>query len=75
MSAGLAHELRNPAMSLQMLMHSIKNSENQVEKGDVDVMDREISRIVSTVSGFLKISKPIDTHFEIMDTKKSQRDT
>ncbi|PLX71182.1 MAG: hypothetical protein C0602_02035 [Denitrovibrio sp.] len=62
MSAGLAHELRNPAMSLQMLMHSIKNADNTIGKEDIEVMDREVSRIASTVNEFLMISKPITIH-------------
>jgi signal transduction histidine kinase len=62
MSAGLAHELRNPAMSLQMLMHSIRNGDDKVNHEDIEVMEREVSRIASTVNEFLKISKPITIH-------------
>lgn len=60
MSAGLAHELRNPAMSLQMLMHSISNSENFLDKKDIGVMEREVSRITNTVNEFLQIAKTVE---------------
>jgi len=69
MSAGLAHELRNPAMSLQMMIHSIKSSENKLEPEDMDVMSREVARIASTVSEFLKIAKPISIQPKQMDTE------
>jgi len=68
MSAGLAHELRNPAMSLQMLMHSLKKNGSTIAQEDISVMEREVSRIASTVSEFLKISKPITVKKELTDT-------
>lgn len=64
MSAGLAHELRNPVMSLQMMMHSVKESNNIITSEDVNVMSREISRISATVNEFLSMAKPIDIHPE-----------
>lgn len=70
MSAGLAHELRNPAMSLQLLMHSIKEADNQILASDIEVMEMEISRIASTVNEFLKVSKQIN--IDVVEVKTSE---
>lgn len=68
MSAGLAHELRNPAMSLQMLMHGISNSENALDPKDLEIMNREVARITATVNEFLQIAKTVDIHPAPTDT-------
>jgi signal transduction histidine kinase len=70
MSAGLAHELRNPAMSLQMLMHSISNSGNTLDGKDLEVMSREVGRITSTVNEFLQVAKTIDIQPEQTSSEK-----
>jgi signal transduction histidine kinase len=70
MSAGLAHELRNPAMSLQMLMHGISNSANSLDSKDLEVMNREVSRITSTVNEFLQIAKTVETNSALTSTIK-----
>lgn len=59
LSAGLAHELRNPLMSMKILVQSAQSDERGLLDGaDLDVLDMEIVRLEKLVSTFLDFARP-----------------
>lgn len=70
-AAGTAHEIRNPLTSirgfLQVIGHKLKENGQQKERGYIDIMLKEISRINNLVSEFLLLSKP--RHIQLKTVK------
>ncbi len=61
-STGLAHEIKNPLTSIQMLIQRASEQEEAVEGEDLKVIIDEISRIDATVSQFLHLAR--QTHLQ-----------
>jgi signal transduction histidine kinase len=60
LAAGIAHEIRNPLTSINILIHSLTeslSSENS-NREDLKVIEEEIHRINETVDQFLRFAKP-----------------
>ena len=60
LAAGIAHEIRNPLTSINILIHSLRESlpsENSHGE-DLKVIEEEINRINETVDQFLRFAKP-----------------
>jgi two-component system sensor histidine kinase AtoS len=60
LSAGIAHEIRNPLTSINILIHSMMEtlpSEN-IHREDLRVIEGEIQRINEIVDQFLRFAKP-----------------
>ncbi|WP_022851112.1 sensor histidine kinase [Limisalsivibrio acetivorans] len=72
LSAGLAHELRNPAMSLKIMTHSFRTGES-ITDDDLVVIEREVDRISMTVNEFLRIAKTVDVDITETNTKRIKR--
>lgn len=70
-SAGTAHEIRNPLTSikgfLQILNNSLRNKGMDKEHQYTEIMLDEIDRINNLVSEFLLLSKPKDTSLSKVD--------
>ena len=60
MAAGIAHEVRNPLMSIKLLVQAAADrAESQNFKTrDLQVLDEEIGRLELIVSGFLDFARP-----------------
>jgi signal transduction histidine kinase len=56
LSAGIAHELRNPLTSIKILINSIIKGKGREE--DINVIESEIERMNGIIKQFLDFSKP-----------------
>ena len=66
LAAGIAHEIRNPLTSINILIHSLTEnfpSEN-THREDLQVIEEEIRRINEIVDQFLRFAKPASPLFE-----------
>ncbi|WP_164885267.1 ATP-binding protein [Geovibrio thiophilus] len=61
MAAGLAHELKNPIMTINLLSMSLKENHSDPQSAeDLAVMRKESDRIVATLNDFLSLSRPME---------------
>jgi len=60
MAAGIAHEVRNPLMSIKLLVQAAADRPGGVafRARDLQVLDEEIVRLEQIVSGFLDFARP-----------------
>jgi len=60
LAAGIAHEIRNPLTSINILIHSLreKPSDEEHHREDLRVIEEEIRRINEIVDQFLRFAKP-----------------
>jgi len=66
LAAGIAHEIRNPLTSINILIHSLAESfpsENS-HREDLRVIEEEIHRINEIIDQFLRFAKPAPPLFE-----------
>ena len=69
LAAGIAHEIRNPLTSINILIHSLAEnlSTDHVHREDLLVIEEEIERINRIIDQFLRFGKPSSPHFEKTD--------
>jgi two-component system, NtrC family, sensor histidine kinase HydH len=60
MAAGIAHEIRNPLMSIKLLVQATtdRRSRSMFQNRDLQVLEEEIVRLEHIVSGFLDFARP-----------------
>jgi len=60
LAAGIAHEIRNPLTSINILIHSLMETlpSGDSHKEDLKVIKEEIHRINEIVDQFLRFAKP-----------------
>jgi len=60
LAAGIAHEIRNPLTSINILIHSLKEKlrTDHAHQEDLKVIEEEIHRINEIVDQFLRFAKP-----------------
>lgn len=66
LAAGIAHEIRNPLTSINILIHSLMErlpAENS-QRQDLKVIEEEIQRINEIVDQFLRFAKPASPFLE-----------
>ncbi|NOX97380.1 MAG: GAF domain-containing protein [Nitrospirae bacterium] len=66
LSAGIAHEIRNPLTSIKILIHSLINKLQEDEgnkKKDILVIESEIERMNQTIKRFLDFARPAEPTF------------
>jgi PAS domain S-box-containing protein len=67
-TAGVAHEVKNPLNSMRLWLENLKESLPQEmddsAKQAVNVLDAEIDRLDAVVKRFLDFSRPMDVHLE-----------
>jgi len=69
LAAGIAHEIRNPLTSINILIHSLRErlpSENSQQE-DLKVIEEEIHRMNEIVDQFLRFAKPSSPFLEKTD--------
>ncbi len=69
LSAGIAHEIRNPLTSIKILIHSLVDeaaTEASREK-DLSVIEAEIERVNKIIRQFLEFARPRPPSLELMD--------
>jgi two-component system sensor histidine kinase HydH len=66
LAAGVAHEIRNPLTSINILIHSLRQniSSGESRSEDFKVIEEEIHRINEIVDQFLRFAKPAPPHLE-----------
>jgi two-component system sensor histidine kinase HydH len=66
LAAGIAHEIRNPLTSINILIQSIKQHlpSETPHREDFQVIEEEIHRINEIVDHFLQFAKPASPHLE-----------
>jgi signal transduction histidine kinase/putative methionine-R-sulfoxide reductase with GAF domain len=69
LAAGIAHEIRNPLTSINILIHSLtENLPTKIScREDLKVIEEEILRINEIVDQFLRFARPASPLFEKMD--------
>jgi signal transduction histidine kinase len=66
LAAGIAHEIRNPLTSINILIHSLRErlpSENSQQE-DLKVIEEEIHRMNEIIDQFLRFAKPASPFLE-----------
>lgn len=77
MSSGLAHELKNPAMTVLLLAQTLSKELDEKYKKDTEYLIRETNKIVKIVNEFLDIAKPITinkSNVKVSDIQKVLKD-
>jgi len=66
LAAGIAHEIRNPLTSINILIHSLRLNLSSADprSEDFKVIEEEIHRINEIVDRFLRFAKPAPPHLE-----------
>ncbi|MFB3886556.1 MAG: GAF domain-containing protein [Thermodesulfobacteriota bacterium] len=69
LAAGIAHEIRNPLTSINILIHSLAESvpSGNSHREDLRVVEEEIRRINEIIDQFLRFAKPAAPLFEKTD--------
>lgn len=68
-SAGVAHEIRNPLTSIKMLIYSLREElkYDEEKKNDLDVIVKEIDQMDRVVKNFLQFARPPEPNYEPTD--------
>ena len=77
LSAGIAHEIRNPLTSIKILIHSLADemaTEASREK-DLAVIEAEIERVNKIIKQFLDFARPRPPSLEPMDVRAVLEET
>jgi len=77
LSAGIAHEIRNPLTSIKILIHSLADpgaTESSREK-DLNVIESEIERVNKIIRQFLDFARPRPPSLEPVDARKLIEET
>jgi signal transduction histidine kinase len=76
-SAGVAHEIRNPLTSIKMLIYSMREEArlDEDQKKDLAVIAGEIDRMDRFVENFLRFARPPDPKLEPIDLNEVVHET
>lgn len=77
LSAGIAHEIRNPLTSIKVLIHSIaeKIADSKTKEEDIAVLTEEIERVEGIVKRFLDFSRPSGPKFAKINLNNAVEET
>jgi signal transduction histidine kinase len=76
LAAGVAHEIRNPltAIKAALFIHQKKFPSNSPERADIQVVEREISRLERIVNQFLQFARPTDPDMAVLPAEAPLRE-
>lgn len=66
-TAGVAHEVKNPLNSMRLWLENLKESlpqDQETPKQALKVLDNEIDRLDNVVKRFLNFTRPVELHLE-----------
>ena len=70
LAAGIAHEIRNPLMSMKMLVQTARRPDSaRLDDRDLQVLDEEIRRLELLLHEFLDFARPRPLQTSIMDVR------
>ncbi len=69
LSAGIAHEIRNPLTSLKGFLSLLQSSIDESNKGYIDVMQAEVNQIELITNQFMAVAKPQATTIQLQDLR------
>jgi len=77
LSAGIAHEIRNPLTSIKILIHSLVDemATDASREKDLAVIETEIERVNKIIKQFLDFARPRPPSLERMDVHKVLEET
>ncbi len=77
LSAGIAHEIRNPLTSIKILIHSLINKldDDEAKKKDILVIENEIERMNQIIKRFLDFARPAEPTFSSTNVNRVLEDT
>lgn len=69
LTAGIAHEIRNPLTSIKVLIHSLaeKITDTETKEKDIKVIEDEIERVNQIINRFLDFARPKQPQFSPVD--------
>lgn len=69
LSAGIAHEIKNPLTSIKLLVHSLAKEiqHNEIAKKDIEVIENEIERVNQIINRFFDFARPKEPEFSSVD--------
>ena len=74
LAAGIAHELRNPLTSVKLLIQTTQREVRNLPAGkQLQIAQREIGRLESTIQGLLDFARPPELHRVPHDLRKTVR--
>jgi ammonium transporter, Amt family len=76
-SAGIAHEIRNPLTSIKILIHSLADAQSTLSSREKDmaVIEAEIERVNKMIKQFLDFARPRPPSLEPVEIAKVLEDT
>lgn len=76
-SAGVAHEIRNPLTAVKMLIYALRDdlAATDEKRDDLNVIMKEIERIERFVQNFLEFARPPNPHLAPVDLNALIRET
>ena len=77
LSAGIAHEIRNPLTSVKIFIQSLEKEMDldETQKEDFRIIKKEIERINEHISRFLGFARPEEPQFQQVDIRGLVMDT
>jgi len=77
LSAGIAHELRNPLTSIKILVNSLvgRIGHNEYIKEDIEVIESEIERMNGIIKQFLDFSRPGHLYLSEININEIMKET
>jgi signal transduction histidine kinase len=75
LTGGVAHEIKNPLNAMALHLEVLRNrlAQNGDEYSEIDVIDREISRLDRVVKTFLDFTRPVDLAMTSLDLAEIAR--
>lgn len=70
LAAGIAHEIRNPLMSMKMLVqHALRPNAEGIDDYDLQILDVEIRRLEMLLDDFLEFARPQILRCSVIDLR------